>query len=81
MKRQQYISAQELGEKWGISKRRVNQLCVDGRIPGAQKVGQSWTIPADVRKPAGLRAYPKEKAWVGPKPIFWRPGRLPSRTI
>lgn len=39
MKRQQYISAQELGEKWGISKRRVNQLCVDGRIPGAQKVG------------------------------------------
>ena len=68
MKRQQYISAQELGEKWGISKRRVNQLCADGRIPGAQKVGQSWTIPADVRKPADLRAYPKEKAWVGPKP-------------
>ncbi len=30
-----YISTQQAAEKWGISNRRVQQLCEQGRIDGA----------------------------------------------
>ncbi|MDP4182419.1 MAG: hypothetical protein Q8942_15180 [Bacillota bacterium] len=32
-----YITAQEAADKWGISRRRVQILCVNGRINGAVK--------------------------------------------
>ena len=42
----QYISCEEMGEKLGLSRRRVQQLCAQGRIPGAEKIGRDWLIPA-----------------------------------
>ena len=38
-------------EEWGISKRRVQIYCAEGRIKGAFKFGQYWLIPKDAVKP------------------------------
>ena len=40
---------------WGISKRRVQNLCVNNRIPGAFRIGNMWAIPADASKPKDAR--------------------------
>ena len=50
-----YLSLRETAEKWGVSERRINQYCAQGRIPGAQKFGKSWAIPADAEKPEDPR--------------------------
>ena len=50
-----YISIREAAEKWGVSERRINQYCTEGRIPGAQRIGKSWAIPADAEKPGDPR--------------------------
>ena len=50
-----YLSTFEVAEKWGISPRRVGILCSNDRIPGAQRAGSRWIIPADAEKPADAR--------------------------
>ena len=50
-----YLSVREAAEKWGVSERRINQYCSEGRIPGAEKIGKSWVIPADAGKPGDPR--------------------------
>lgn len=42
-----FMTLKETSEKWGIGSRRINTLCVEGRIPGAQKLGNMWIIPVD----------------------------------
>lgn len=49
------LSAKQAGEKWGISARRIAILCREGRIEGAQIVGNSWAVPADATKPNDAR--------------------------
>ena len=51
----EYLSIRQIAEKWDISRRRVQTLCTEGRIPGAMRVGSYWAIPADVEKPADAR--------------------------
>ena len=34
-----YLSISQTAEKWGISSRHIRVLCVEGRIPGAFKIG------------------------------------------
>jgi hypothetical protein len=50
-----YLSIRETAEKWGISVRRLQVICRQGRIPGAFLVGNSWAIPADAEKPKDKR--------------------------
>ena len=50
-----YISIREAAERWGVSERRVNQFCAEGRIAGARKFGGAWAIPAGAEKPADPR--------------------------
>ena len=50
-----YFSLRETAEKWGVSERRINQYCTQGRIPGAQKFGKSWAIPENAHKPEDPR--------------------------
>ena len=50
-----YLSLREAAEKWGVSERRINQYCTQGRIPGAHKFGKSWAIPAHAQKPEDPR--------------------------
>lgn len=50
-----WIKAKELAKMWGLSSRRVNQLCKANLLPGAYKDGKFWMIPSDVEKPEIVR--------------------------
>lgn len=50
-----YITIREAAEKWELSIRRVQAMCVDGRIPGVLKFGKEWAIPKDAEKPSDGR--------------------------
>lgn len=50
-----FMSVKEASEKWGISERRIQKLCEEGRIPGVIRFGRSWAIPKDANKPADAR--------------------------
>ena len=50
-----YITIIDTAEKWGITTRRIQVLCKQGRIPGAILFGHTWAIPADAEKPADAR--------------------------
>ena len=47
----EYMTAQQAAERWGISDRRVRVLCGEGRIKGAVKEGKSYYIPLSAQKP------------------------------
>ncbi len=49
------MDSAKAAEKFGISRRRVEALCADGRIPGAKKVRGKWRIPSSARKPIDER--------------------------
>lgn len=51
----EYITVQEAAEQWDASVRLIQQLCVEGRVPGAIKFGRSWAIPADAPRPQRQR--------------------------
>lgn len=51
----EYITIQAACKKWGISERRIQALCTEGRLEGAQKFGRQWAIPADLEKPLDAR--------------------------
>ena len=46
-----YIGIEETSKRLGISKRRVQQMCVAGKLPGARKKGGQWqiSVTADAR--------------------------------
>ena len=46
-----YLSVSQTAEKWGISTRRIQILCGEGRIPGAMRIGAFWAIPVEAAKP------------------------------
>ena len=50
-----FLSVSQTAEKWEMTPRRVQVLCNDGRIEGAQRVGNVWTIPENAQKPADAR--------------------------
>ncbi len=51
----EYLSVAQTSEKWGISKRRIQILCNENRIPGAMRIGTVWAIPEDAEKPKDAR--------------------------
>lgn len=42
-----YITCQEASNRYGVSLRRIQQLCKTNKIRGAKKEGKSWMIPDD----------------------------------
>ena len=56
-----YCSIREMSYRWGVSERRVNQYCTQGRIPGAERFGRSWAIPIDAQKPTDPRKTVRKK--------------------
>lgn len=57
----EYLTAKEVGVKWGITARMVNYHCTSGRISGAIKKGDLWLIPADAEKPTDGRSIKKKQ--------------------
>ena len=56
-----FITANQAAQKWGISQRRVQILCAEGRIEGVFKVGEAWAIPANALKPQDSRFKQEQK--------------------
>lgn len=46
-----YMTTKQAADLWRISDRRVLQYCNDGRIEGAEKMGNTWLIPKNAVKP------------------------------
>lgn len=61
----EYLPIQEFVDKWGISKRRIQILCREGRIEGAKMIGNMWVIPENAIRPFDARI--KNPAIVSPK--------------
>lgn len=67
----EFMTIQEASQKWGITERRIQVLCSEGRLDGAQKFGRQWAIPADLEKPDDARIKTG-------KYINWREGGIPT---
>lgn len=50
-----YITPKEASQKWGITERRIQKLCEEGRIDGIVRFSKVWAIPKDAPKPADGR--------------------------
>lgn len=50
-----YITVREASIKWGLGKRWVNRLCQQGKIPGVEKLGGAYAIPAEAECPTDGR--------------------------
>jgi hypothetical protein len=48
-----WITTKEAADLWGISTRRVQILCDNGKVPGATRLGLGviWVIPKGTPKP------------------------------
>lgn len=51
----QLESVKETAERFNISERRVQKLCEEGRIEGAQMISNVWVIPSNSSKPVDER--------------------------
>ena len=45
------MTTTEAAELWGISMRRVQILCENGKVNGAVRMGRTWIIPKGTPKP------------------------------
>lgn len=50
-----YISAKELAQKWGVSPSRISVMCNENRLSGAKKIKGRWMIPIDIDRPSDRR--------------------------
>ena len=70
------ISTKDAAAKWDITQRRVIVLCSEGRIPGAQIVGNSWVIPKRAKKPIDARTKEAKKGVSDVRPFLkWAGGK------
>jgi len=46
-----FISARQAAEKWNITDRQVQSLCLQDKIKGATRLGREWLIPKDAPIP------------------------------
>ena len=67
VKQMKELTIQETAAQWGVSPRRIQQLCKEGRIPGARKEGRTWLIPSQA--PIQVRARTAERPQLLPLPV------------
>ena len=57
-----YINVSTAAQRWGITVRRVQELCQNGTIKGAERFGRAWMIPENTQKPHDKRT--KTARWL-----------------
>lgn len=62
----EYRKVSEMAEKWNMSQRRIQDLCRLNMIPGVQRWGRDWMIPADAVRPLDGRSKAGKAAKDGP---------------
>ena len=55
-----FLTTNEVAKEWDITTRRITVLCNEGRIEGAVKMGNTWLIPKDAKKPEDGRRVQKK---------------------
>lgn len=50
-----YMTIKEAAEKWGLSIRRIQDICKENKIPGVMKFGTAWAIPKEAKRPTDKR--------------------------
>ena len=43
----EYMTIKEAAAKWGLSERRIQEICELDKVPGVTKFGRAWAIPVD----------------------------------
>lgn len=57
-----YLTVSQAAEAWGCARQQVQRYITEGRVPGAEKLGPIWLIPAGT-------PCPRKTTWRrGPKP-------------
>lgn len=69
-----YLTAKEAAEKWGTSLRNVQAMCADGRIEGASKMANVWTIPEGAK-------YPKDGRIKSGNYVNWRKNKSKEEAL
>lgn len=55
MENQEFISVKDVADQWGLTVRRVQMMCMQGLIPGAEKQGRFWVVPVGAERPQDKR--------------------------
>ena len=58
----EWMTVKEAGVLWGITTRRAQYLCSDGKVEDAQKLGSQWVIPKGTPKPIDGRTRAVKKS-------------------
>jgi len=51
----EWIAVKKAAELWGMTTRRAQFLCANGKVDGAQKLGNIWVVPKGTPKPVDGR--------------------------
>lgn len=62
----EYQKIDQVAAQWGISPRRLQTLCAEGKIKGAARFGRAWMIPKDAKKPLDGRTKASREAQATP---------------
>ncbi len=60
----EYLKIDDVATAWGISPRRLQTLCSEGKIEGATRFGRAWMIPKEAKKPLDGRTKASREAQV-----------------
>ena len=61
-----YISVKEAAERWDVSERQIQRMCVADMIPSVIRFSNTWAIPEDAVKPTRTTQF--------------KPGRKPKKS-
>lgn len=73
----EYLNISETAEKWGISPRRLQTLCANGKVEGATRFGKAWMIPKTTQKPIDGRTKASRSI---PDPLLEKDMPMPRKT-
>lgn len=57
-----WITVKEVAAIWGMTTRRAQYLCANGKVNGAQKLGDIWVVPKGTQKPIDGRTKESKSA-------------------
>ena len=47
----EWMTVKDAGMVWGVTTRRATILCANGKVKGAERLGNIWVIPKGTLKP------------------------------